>query len=77
MVLVPRPSEDPNDPLRWSALKKHAAFGSICALAFLSAFSVGGLSPAFYVLSQEFHMDIDKVTGLLTWPTLTFGLGVS
>lgn len=75
--LVPQPSEDLNDPLRWPKWKKHAAFASICALAFFSSCSVGSLSPAFYLLSLEFEREISQITGLLTWPTLTFGLGVS
>jgi hypothetical protein len=29
MVLAPQPSEDPNDPLNWSSLKKHVVLGVI------------------------------------------------
>ena len=29
IVLAPQPSEDPNDPLNWSSLKKHVVLGVI------------------------------------------------
>lgn len=38
MLLVPQPSaNDPNDPLRWPAWKKHLTFFNACWYAFMGA----------------------------------------
>ncbi|KAK1776937.1 major facilitator superfamily domain-containing protein [Copromyces sp. CBS 386.78] len=75
IVLVPRPSEnDPNDPLNWSRRKKRVAFLSVCAFAFLTNFGIGGLTPAFYILSLEFGKTQVETGALLLWPVLTLGL---
>jgi len=34
-ILIPQPSEDPNDPLNWSSFKKHLILIIISATAFL------------------------------------------
>lgn len=36
VVLIPQPSEDPNDPLNWSWIKKHAVFASLLPGCFLT-----------------------------------------
>jgi hypothetical protein len=30
IILVPQPSEDPNDPLNWSRFQKNLSFGILC-----------------------------------------------
>lgn len=30
IILVPQPSEDPNDPLNWSSFRKNLSFGILC-----------------------------------------------
>ncbi|GAB7341200.1 hypothetical protein MBLNU457_7488t1 [Dothideomycetes sp. NU457] len=75
LILYPRPSpNDPNDPLRWPRWKKHVAFTSVCAFTFLANFAIGGLAPAFYILSQQFGKTQDETSKLLTWPIFVFGL---
>jgi hypothetical protein len=37
-VLVPQPSDDPNDPLNWSPFKKHAILITVALAAFLGDF---------------------------------------
>lgn len=74
IVLCPRPSPtDPNDPLRWPQWKKHIAFGSICAFTFLTNFAIGGLAPAFFVLSIEFDKTMEETSHLLLYPILVLG----
>lgn len=74
VVLVPKPSEnDPNDPLLWSRRKKRVVFLSVCSFAFLTNFGIGGLTPAFYILSQEFGKTTTETGALLLWPILTLG----
>ena len=77
IVLVPRPSDSVNDPLRWPQWKKYLAFLNVCLLTFMTTAWVGGLSTAFYVLSLEFNKDLSATTGLLIWPVLAAGLCVS
>lgn len=35
IVLVPQPSDDPNDPLNWPRWKKHLTYGVLCVLDWL------------------------------------------
>jgi hypothetical protein len=73
-ILFPAPSAtDPNDPLRWPTYKKHIAFASICAFTFLTNFAIGGLAPAFYILSLEFDKSMTETSHLLTYPILVLG----
>ena len=75
LVLVPRPSDsDPNDPLRWPTWKKHVAFLSVCAFTFLTNYGIGGLAPAFYILSLEFNKTMTETSDLLLWPILVLGV---
>ncbi|KAK3078989.1 hypothetical protein LTS18_006040, partial [Coniosporium uncinatum] len=75
IVLVPHPNpHDPNDPLRWPRWKKHVAFLAVCAFTFLTNFAIGGLAPAFYILSIEFQKPQSVITELLLWPILVLGL---
>ena len=74
-VLVPSPSPtDPNDPLRWPKWKKHVAFTSVCAFAFLTNYGIGGLAPAFFILHLEFGRSMTDTSHLLLWPILVLGL---
>lgn len=74
IVLYPQPSpNDPNDPLRWPLWKKHVAFASVCAFTFLTNFGIGGLAPAFYILSNEFEKTMDETSHLLLYPILVLG----
>lgn len=78
VILYPVPSlTDPNDPLRWPVWRKHVAFCSVCAFAFLANFAIGGLAPAFYILSIEFNKSPHQTSELLLWPVLVFGVFVS
>ncbi|KAM0718259.1 hypothetical protein Q7P37_006591 [Cladosporium fusiforme] len=74
VVLHPTPNpHDPNDPLRWPRWKKHVAFGSVCVFTFLGNFGIGGLAPAFYMLSIEFDKTQTETSALLLWPILVLG----
>ena len=64
---------DPNDPLRWPTWKKHVCFSSVCAFTFLTNYAIGGLAPAFYELSIEFHKSLTETSTLLLWPILVLG----
>ncbi|KAK5112425.1 hypothetical protein LTR85_011534 [Meristemomyces frigidus] len=75
LILHPTPNpNDPNDPLRWPRGKKHVCFASVCAFTFFTNYAIGGLSPAFYILSIEFDKTQTETTGLLLWPVLVLGV---
>ncbi|CAK7218015.1 hypothetical protein SEUCBS140593_003400 [Sporothrix eucalyptigena] len=75
IVLVPQPSSDPNDPLRLPQWRKNVAFSILCTFIFLVNFAIGGLAPAFLVLSEEFDKSIPVTAYLLTYCILCLGLG--
>ncbi|KAK4543369.1 hypothetical protein LTR36_005512 [Oleoguttula mirabilis] len=75
LILHPAPNpNDPNDPLRWPRWKKHVCFGAVCGFTFFTNYAIGGLSPAFYILSIEFDKTQTQTTALLLWPVLTLGI---
>lgn len=49
-VLIPQPSDDPNDPLNWNPLKKHITLIVIAVVAFMADF--GSSMGAVTVLPQ-------------------------
>lgn len=60
-VLIPQPSDDPDDPLNWSWLKKHVILIIISATAFLPDY--GSATGAVTLLTQAsiWHMTEDNV----------------
>ena len=77
IILVPHPTNDVNDPLRFPQWKKWTLFTNMLLLTFMCQFWLGGLAPAFLILSEEFHVSVSASTGLLIWPLLAAGLCVS
>lgn len=77
IVLVPQPSDDVNDPLRWPTWKKYFAFLNVCLLAFMTTAFIGGFAPALYILSLEYQKNTSAAAGLILWPLLVSGLCVS
>jgi MFS family permease len=45
-----------------------------CAFTFLTNYAIGGLAPAFYILSIEFDKSMTETSHLLLWPILVLGL---
>jgi len=77
IVLVPQPSDDPNDPLNWSTYKKALAFGPIISFAFLGNWVVAGFGVALLLLIEEFQRDLNTTAqDLIGMPVLALGAGV-
>ncbi|OQV06976.1 hypothetical protein CLAIMM_11472 [Cladophialophora immunda] len=74
IILVPAPSNDVNDPLRFPAWKKWAIFANMWMLTFMVNFWLGGLAPGFYLLTLEFNIDASQATGLLSWCFVAAGV---
>ena len=46
----------------------------MCAFTFLTNYAIGGLAPAFYLLSLEFDKTLTETSALLIWPILVLGV---
>ncbi|KAH8099796.1 MFS general substrate transporter [Cristinia sonorae] len=73
IVLIPQPSDDPNDPLNWPQWKKEACFWTLTFAASLD----GALSPlasaGYGILVQQFDVSIDDITS--SFGSILLGLG--
>lgn len=49
-VLIPQPSDDPNDPLNWSQIKKNIVLAVVCACTFLPDY--GSVTGAVTLIPQ-------------------------
>lgn len=55
-VLIPQPSDDPNDPLNWSELKKNLLLLVISLSAFQSDFQTAAGVPGVVLQGVEWHL---------------------
>jgi Na+/melibiose symporter-like transporter len=56
VVLMPQPSDDPNDPLNWSWFRKHAAMFTISYLALVCYVAVTTLVTGTVPLAKSMHV---------------------
>ncbi|KAF8808032.1 MFS general substrate transporter [Phlegmacium glaucopus] len=61
VVLVPQPSDDPNDPLNWPRWKKEACFWTLAFAASVDAAILFMVTPGYVLLSKQFGVSVDKV----------------
>ncbi|KZT61678.1 MFS general substrate transporter [Calocera cornea HHB12733] len=74
-ALFPVPAEDPNDPLQWGNFKKTMIL-IICSLySFLGNSAVLGPSVYIGIYAGEFGVTASKASGLISYPSLTYGFG--
>lgn len=66
LPLLPRPSEDEKDPLRWPRSLKLAALAATASFNFTANFAGSGLSVATPVLQAQFGKTASEVNSLLT-----------
>ncbi|KAL9080958.1 MAG: hypothetical protein Q9159_007464 [Coniocarpon cinnabarinum] len=60
-VLVPQPSEDPNDPLNWSWAKKHIILFILALSAFCGDFGSGAGIPCIVLQGEEWGLSPNHV----------------
>ncbi|KAF2464335.1 MFS general substrate transporter [Lindgomyces ingoldianus] len=76
IILVPQPTDDPNDPLNWPLWKKDM----ILCIVGLSAAVVGAygpmLGPGMIPIAQELNISINTLAQSTAWLILTIGLSV-
>lgn len=87
IVLVPQPSNSPNDPLKWSKNRKMISMATAMAWCFFIGALISGLSPAYILIEEDTGISVaDLSTGnglmylMMGWGTvltqriaLTFG----
>ncbi|OUM52418.1 hypothetical protein BVG19_g1610 [[Candida] boidinii] len=75
VVLIPQPSEDPNDPLRWSAAKKNWQFVILFYWSFLTSVATNWSGPAWYDWTIQFDTtySILNNTSAVGWCFLGLG----
>ena len=65
IVLVPQPSDDPNDPLNWSYAWKNSIL-AILGLSLAITNALGPmLTPGLVVIAKQYHVDADLVDGMM------------
>ncbi|OTA58932.1 MFS general substrate transporter [Hypoxylon sp. EC38] len=74
VLLVPQPSDSPNDPLNWSLLKKDLMLFFIC----IDTAVVGAwgpmITPGFVEMTSQFGISYNKLNGDLGYGILMIGL---
>ena len=73
-LLIPRPTDDPKDPLTWSTWRKHAAFCIISHFLFLSNYSTSSLPPALVLITKDFDITQTQASYLNTFNILFLGI---
>ncbi|KAM5351183.1 hypothetical protein ACJ41O_003906 [Fusarium nematophilum] len=66
-VLVPQPSQDPNDPLNWKTSWKMSAIIAVSTMTFTQGFAPLALAPMFPYLIQDYNStlgDVIQFTGV-------------
>lgn len=66
LTLIPPPSGDPKDPLRWPRWLKQVALAVTAMVNFTANFAGAGLSVAVILLEMEFRKTAGQVNALLT-----------
>jgi hypothetical protein len=67
IVLLPKPSRSPADPLNWSPARRWAILFTMCFYALAADFAAGGVAPAIPIMEFQFvpHVPITKLTQLV------------
>jgi hypothetical protein len=77
IVLVPQPTDDPNDPLNWPYYKKIGAMVAVSSMAIMPSWVIAGGAVGIPQVIETFGSDLSIVVDtLVTWPSLLLGLGV-
>lgn len=74
-VLVPQPSDDPNDPLNWSWTRKHLMLAVVSTTAFLGDYGSGAGIPLIVLQGEEWGLSPAKVNEAGNLNVLMLGIG--
>ncbi|CAL5872178.1 uncharacterized protein PFLUO_LOCUS6436 [Penicillium psychrofluorescens] len=74
IILMPQPSNDPNDPLNWSWFRKHAAMFTISYLALVCYVAVTTLVTGTVPLAESLHVSKSTAVYLGNTPVALYGV---
>ncbi|MDI1488690.1 MAG: hypothetical protein OHK93_007966 [Ramalina farinacea] len=74
-ILIPQPSEDPNDPLNWSQTKKHVMLMVISATAFLPDYGAATGAVTLIPQAKEWNMNPDTINHATVGNVFMVGAG--
>ncbi|KIW10079.1 hypothetical protein PV08_11039 [Exophiala spinifera] len=74
-VLVPQPTNDPNDPLNWSTFEKYSTHLTVCFFTTLATMNASNFTVAISPLSKEFHQSPTRTGYLVCFNVLLLGVG--
>lgn len=75
IILIPPPSPNPNDPLRWSQRKKNLQFWFLWIFSFFGSMTGNWLGPYWTVLVDELHTTYTKLNITSALCFLFMGIG--
>lgn len=75
IILQPQPSSNPNDPLRWSQLKKNCQFGLLTLWSMLQAVSLNWSTPFWLQWTVEMNTTLNELNNAFAMGFLFLGLG--
>jgi hypothetical protein len=67
IVLIPKPSQSPADPLNWSRGRRYAILFTMCFYALAADFAAGAVAPALTIMEFQFvpHTSVSKLSQLV------------
>ncbi|PCH01397.1 Major facilitator superfamily domain, general substrate transporter [Penicillium occitanis (nom. inval.)] len=75
LVLIPQPTQDPNDPLNWTTFEKYSSYLTVCFFTVLATFNSSNFTVAIVPLSKEFHESTTRAGYLVCFNVLLLGVG--
>ena len=75
VVLIPQPSSNPNDPLRWSKRKKNWQFGLLFFWAFMLAVAANFSGPLWTIWTEDLNCTFQELNVTTALLFLFLGLG--
>lgn len=74
-ILIPQPSDHPDDPLNWSWRKKHSVLFALAVPALLTDWGMTWGSPLFPAQAATWHMSIPEVANSISGGIFMQGAG--
>jgi len=74
-ILIPQPSDDPNDPLNWSWTKKHSTFWALLVCSLFSDWVIFYGTPLYSDQAYEWQQPIRLISRSISAATIMQGIG--